>query len=183
MSGMRALRVLASIVIVAGLVGCGGGDDGDDGGADASAATAEAAATAPGTEAPPAPDDSGARPSGDLDCAALQPAIETVGLGWQVYPQLATQDSVDNWSMPLLDVDLFAQSLETLRALEPLGPDVATALDQMTAANDIARRGVGGDAAALDDAKALFGENPLDALTWVIPVSQAYEASGCPAVG
>jgi hypothetical protein len=178
-----APAVAAVAVAALSLTACGGGDDDQgsgDGGGDTEATTAAAVATdAPGDTAAASDDP----PTGDFDCDALQPAIETVGLGWQIYPQLATQESVDNWATPLLDVDAFGAGLEALRALEPLGPDVAGALDQMTQANDIARRGVSGDAAAQAEIDALFGEAPLDALIWVGPVAEAYGLTGCPEVG
>ena len=165
----RPLAALAIICCV--LVACGS----DKPAATVSRSTvAQAPANSSGGDATQPPS-----VGGDVDCAGLKVNLADMLVNWQVVIGLSNSPSSDWAQIPVGSVGKFGDQLAAITAA--LGSDsaAAAALSYMSGANDIVKRGLGGDAAAQADLAAYMGTDIGANVGKQLPISIAYQNAGC----
>ncbi|HEX2783960.1 MAG TPA: hypothetical protein VHN36_10265 [Ilumatobacteraceae bacterium] len=116
---------------------------------------------------------------GAVDCAALQSNLADIVINWQVVIGM-TNSPTSEWSqIPLGSIPKFGDQLAAVSAA--LGSDAAAAdaLTYMSGANDIVKRGLGGDSAAQADLTAYLGTDVGANVGKQLPISIAYQNAGC----
>lgn len=140
------------------------------------------AATAPIAADSPAPVASGGEapsPGAAFDCGVLQPLVQSATVNIQLIVQLASIPDVSSWAVYVGSLPDFDSQLAAMTVLEPFDPGVAEQLTFFRGADDIAQRGLGGDAAAPAELAAYLGDDIAATLARRVPFSDAMAAAGC----
>lgn len=175
----RAALIVTALTFVAALSACGG--DSSDDGANTTAVVDGAPAPASSATDDGNDDDGsgGGGSGGPIDCAAVEFAFGALIVNSQVIVQLANQSDITQWSTIVGTMPEFAAQLDTLRALEQYGDDVAASIDFYAEANEIAQRGYAGDAGAAEELAAFVGTDVGAALAKRTPLAIAFDAADC----
>lgn len=117
--------------------------------------------------------------SGNVDCDALKVDVADMTVNWQVVLGLSNSPSAEWATLPIGKLPKFGDQLAAITA--SLGGDSAAAksLSYMSGANDIVKRGLGGDAAAQADLTAYLGTDIAANVSKQLPISLAYSNAGC----
>ncbi len=181
---MRALRNLAVLLATVALVASAcGGDDGTSASDDVEAALSDAAESGDPDQVADAvtdaveesvddlasdePTDGGDEAesgSGDVDCVAIDPALEIVGINWVYLQNVAGSGDVSLFAdiapdgFIAVDFDGLTTSIEDLRPLEAHGDNVAPLLDRLQETADLAQGAIDADDAGQAEAMAAITE-------------------------
>ena len=170
---MRLFRApLAALAIICcGLVACGSDKPAASGG---NATVAQASSDTSGVAAtqPPAA-------GGDVDCAALKDAMASMLVNWQVVIGLSNTPASEWAQVPIGTIPKFGDQLATITAALGSNADAAGALSFMSGANDIVKRGIGGDSAAQADLTTYMGTDISASIGKQLPISIAFSNAGC----
>lgn len=145
-------------------------DDGDS----------KSTSTAPVASDSPAPVATGDGSSGAaVDCGVVAELVASAGVNIQLVVQLATIPDVANWSLSIGTMPQFGDQLSAMAVLIPFDGGVAEQLTFFEGANEIAQRGLAGDAAAPAELAAYLGDDISATLARQIPFGTAMDAAGC----
>ncbi len=191
---MRSVRTLAvlTITVVLTLAGCGGDDDDSSSSAPDDVAAVDDVSDV--SAADDVSDDVGAveadadLEAGDVDCEAIDPALEVLGLNWVYLQNVAGSGTVDLFDdiapggLIPVDFDALSASIDELRVLEPHGENVAELLDRLEETADLARGAIDADEAAQAEAIAAITELTNSGQQMVsdqLDLGLALNAAGC----
>jgi hypothetical protein len=171
---------VAAIALVAGLlVACGSDKPASSGSrstSPAAAPTSAASAGSPTTAGPPATQPA---PAGKVDCNGLGTTLAGININWQVVLGLPNSATTEWVNIPLGTMPQFGDELAS--AKQALGNDAnaAASLDYMSKANDIAQRGIGGDASAQTDLASYLGTDITANVSKQVAIATAFANVGC----
>ncbi len=170
---MRLPRhLLAALFVISGvLVACGS----DKPAASGSGATVAQASSHTSGAAPTQPPAAG----GNVDCAALKDAMASMLVNWQVVIGLSNTPTSEWAQVPIGTISKFGDQLAAITAALGSDADAAAALSFMSGANDIVKRGLGGDAAAQADLTTYMGTDISASIGKQLPISLAFSNAGC----
>lgn len=171
---MRVHRhfLVASVILAVGLLAACGSDKPAASGGQSTNAPASPATVASVAATQPAP-------SSKVDCEALRLTLADINVNWQVVIGLANAPTTEWTNLPIGTMPKFADQLTSAKLALGSDADAASALDYMSGADDIAQRGIGGDAKAQADLASYLGSDVTADVGKQLPIALAFTKVGC----
>ena len=115
----------------------------------------------------------------NANCAALKDTLANLTVNWQVIIGLVNIGTSEWATLPLGHLEDFGTQLAAASAALGKNLQAAGALKFMAGANEIVKRGLGGDTTAQADLATYLGPDTAASINKQLPIGLAYTQTGC----